>query len=194
MEEKNLHSEDEVVIAEEGDLSSDELEFDASEELSLDRIKKMREKLKVCEREKQEHLDGWQRARADFLNYKRRTEEDSKRQNELTTARYIEDLLPLLDSFGLATKGKAWDEADAHFKAGFEMIRSQLDTILKDLKVERFDPLHTPFNPSYHEALSERHTDDVAHDGVVLETIQPGYKRGDTIIRAARVVVGTCRP
>jgi len=190
MVEKNVHSDDDIVPEEGVSEGTDELELEVEEELSAAKMKQLREKLRACEKEKQEHLDGWQRARADFLNYKRRTEEDAKRQSELGTARTVESLLPLLDSFALATKGKTWDEADQNFKAGFQMIQSQLGSILRDMRVEAIDPLGATFNPHIHEAMAEVEVDDAAKVGTIIETIQPGYQIGDTVIRAARVVVG----
>lgn len=188
MVENTNHSEDEFV-PEEG-AEQEDFEVEDAEELSADKVKKIREKLRASEKEKQEHLDGWQRARADFLNYKRRVEEDAKRSAEVHTARVADKLLPLLDSFALATRGPAWDGADTNFKAGFEMIQTQLTGILKDLKIEVVDPNGEPFNPYAHEAISERVVSEESAVGTIIETVQPGYKIGDTVIRPARVVVG----
>lgn len=190
MVDHNIHEDDDVIIENGEEVTEGELELEDEEELSAEKMKKLRDKLRTCEKEKQEHLDGWQRARADFLNYKRRTEEDMKRQGEQGVAKTVELLLPLLDSFALATKGKAWDEADTGFRAGFEMIRAQLDGIMKELGVEILDPTGHPFNPHDHEALSEVAVDDDSKDNTVVETIQPGYRMKDTVIRAARVIVG----
>lgn len=185
----NDQKDDEIIIEGGEDTSSDDLELADEEELSADKVKKLKERLKAAEKEKQEHLDGWQRSRADFLNYKRRTEEDMKRFAEMGTGRFVETLLPLLDSFALATKGAAWDEADPKFKSGFEMIQNQLAGILKDLRVEQFDPKGESFDPRYHEAISERA--EAGQEGKVVEVVQPGYRVGDIIIRPARVIVGT---
>lgn len=187
---KNEENIDEEIIIEGGEeAGGDDLEIADEEELTGDKVKKLKERLKEAEKVGRENLDGWQRSRADFLNYKRRVEEDMKRFAEMGSGRFIETLLPLLDSFALATKGTAWDEADPKFKSGFEMIQNQLTGILKDLKVEQFDPKGEAFNPRYHEAISER--EEEGNAGKVIETVQPGYKIGDTIIRPARVVVGT---
>jgi molecular chaperone GrpE len=191
MQEKNVH-EDDVVLEEAGDTSFDTLDIEEEEELSADKLKRLREKLRASEQEKKEQQDGWQRARADFLNYKRRVEEESSRKQELSTARSVETLLPLLDSFALATKGKSWDEADSGFKAGFLMIQSQLTGILKELGAESIHPTGEPFNPHLHEAIAEVEADD-EQEHMIIETVQPGYSVNGTTIRAARVVVGKKR-
>jgi molecular chaperone GrpE len=192
MEEKNEKLHEEMVLEDAPDALEETLELEEEEELSQERIKKLRAKLRACEAEKQEHLDGWQRSRADFLNYKRRAEEEGKRREEVSTAHSIETLLPLLDSFTLATKGKAWDEADAGFKAGFQMIQSQLTSILKELGAESIIPTGEVFNPHEHEAIAEVEVDD-EQEHIIIETVQPGYKIGSSTVRVARVVVGKKR-
>lgn len=181
---------DKIVTEEVGEPQFSDVELEDEELQSKDKLRDLRTKLAACEKEKQEYQDGWQRARADFLNYKRRTEEESSQKAAQGVAKYVETLLPLLDSFALATKGTAWDNADANFKKGFEMIRSQLDTILKDLKVITIDPKGAAFDPRYHEAIMEQAVTNAAEHNTVIETVQPGYQIGDTVIRAARVIVG----
>ncbi len=190
MEEIKDIFEDDKVESEHQEPQFSDVELEDEEATSKDKLKDLRTKLVACEKEKQEHLDGWQRARADFLNYKRRAEEEASHKSAQGVAKYVETLLPLLDSFALATKGAAWDNADQNFKRGFEMIRSQLDTILKDLKVVTIDPKGAAFDPRYHEAIMEQPVTDAAEHNIILETVQPGYMIGDTVIKAARVIVG----
>ena len=192
MVEKKDMFEDKIIdeVVAEPDTARDDVELADEEEISASKVKDLKAKLKSCEQEKRDNLDGWQRARADFLNYKRRTEEDWRRQKEQNAATTVESILPLYDSFALAMRGKAWDDADVNFKNGFVMIRSQLENILKELNVETVDPKGVPFDPRYHEAISNKETSDPAEHNTVIETIQPGYKIGATIIRPARVIVG----
>jgi molecular chaperone GrpE len=194
MEDKKVHKHrdtDDIVLEEGG--GDDDVELSDEEGYTGDKVKKLRLELRTCEQEKQEYLDGWQRARADFLNYKRRTEEDASRREEQNIGKYIENLIPLLDSFALATAGNSWENADKNFKQGFLMIQSQLDALLKDLRVEIIAPTDEPFDPVLHEAISETEVTK-EREGSVVTLIQPGYRRGTTIIRAARVVVGTHTP
>ncbi|MFM2374147.1 MAG: hypothetical protein RLZZ234_142 [Candidatus Parcubacteria bacterium] len=192
MEEKNENTHDDIEVVTGRDEVHDDIEIADEEELSLDKMKKLREKLRVCEHDKQEYLEALQRSRADFLNYKRRTEDEVKKRDSSGTARSVETLLPLLDSFALATKGTAWDTADAGFKAGFVMIQSQLAGILKELGAESIIPTGDLFNPHEHEAIAEVEADD-DKEHCIIDTVQPGYKIGSTTIRAARVVVGKKR-
>lgn len=190
MVEKKKKPEEEIVEISDIELNLEDLELEDEEEISGTKLKALREKLKVCEKEKRENLDGWQRARADFLNYKRRIDEDTSRAKDITTARFIETILPLIESFSLAMKGKAWIEADANFKSGFQMIRSQLDQILREYGVATINPQDAPFDPRFHEAIGNADTSDETKHNTVIETIQPGYSIGEIVIRPARVIVG----
>lgn len=190
MVEKKKKSEEEIVEVPDIELNLEDLELEDEEELSGTKLKALREKLKACEKEKRENLDGWQRARADFLNYKRRTDEETSRAKDINTARFVDTILPLIESFTLAMKGKAWDEADSNFKSGFQMIRAQLDQILREYNVTTINPLNAPFDPRYHEAIGNADVSDETKHNAVIETIQPGYSIGEIVIRPARVVVG----
>jgi len=156
----------------------------------------LRDKLKVCEAEKREILEETQRAKADFLNAKRRLEEERKRDRERGTIAHIEDLIPLCDSFQVAMANKeVWEKADENWRKGIEGIYSQLLNILSSNQVTPLNPLSATFNPYQHEALSTMPvTDKEAHDTVVA-VIQMGYelKKSDgtsELIRPARVVIG----
>jgi molecular chaperone GrpE len=192
MVEKNGKSED-LILTDDVEKKVDDLDVVEEEELSKDRIEKLRQRLKTCEHERLKNLEGWQRTQADFLNLKRRSEEGAFEMREYTLMRHIEKLLPLLDSFGLATAGTSWDRADAQLKKGFEQIKSQFESLLNEYGVEVIAPGRVPFNPSFHEALSERDVEDSAEDGVVQELVQPGYAIGKRVIRPARVTVGKLR-
>ena len=156
----------------------------------------LRDKLKVCEAEKREILEESQRAKADFLNAKRRLEEERKRDRERGTISHIEDLIPLCDSFQVAMSNKeVWEKADENWRKGIEGIYSQLQNILSTNQVSVINPIHTTFNPYQHEALSTTPVTDEKEDHMVMAVIQMGYelKKSDNtteIIRPARVIIG----
>jgi molecular chaperone GrpE len=138
-----------------------------------------------------------QRSRADFLNAKRRLEEEKKRDYGRTVAKVIGDILPLCDSFELAMRNKgSWEKADEVWRKGVEGIYAQLQGILTQYNVITIDPSGEVFNPHEHEALSiETVTDKTLHD-TVINTVQKGYqlthKDGTTeMIRPPRVTIGT---
>lgn len=152
-------------------------------------LKKLREELKKCEAERKEYLEGWQRAKADYINY---TKDENKRFEEMTRialSTMIYDLLPVLDSFDLAllslSSGKERKDTDIK---GVMLLRSQLMDILKkrgleEIKVEAGDE----FNPEQHESVGESETS--GKPGTIAEVIQKGYILQNKVIRPARVKI-----
>ena len=154
-------------------------------------LKKWKEKLAVCKKERQEYLDGWQRAKADYLNGKRRLEVEREREIERQTARFIERLLPLCDSFDLAIADmKKQKTTEGNWRAGVEQIYNQMEGVLRSYHVEVLDPNGAPFDPHFHEAVSEIPVTAETQAHIVLEVLQKGYAVGERLIRPAKVVVG----
>ncbi len=165
------------------DTDSDE-SLENFEDNSKDKIKHLQAKLKSSEEERMKLLEESQRAKADFLNARRRLEEQKMFDVDRTTLRHLEDILPLADSFEMAMKDPKWAEADEVWRKGVEGIYGQLQTILKAYNVTRIEALGTTFNPHEHEALSG--------DGdTVSEVYQTGYKRGEVVLRPAKVSVAS---
>ena len=163
---------------------------DGTELAGSDQLKKLREKIKVLQKEKTEYLDGWQRARADYANVVKSADEDKKRMRSIVEESFIEELLPVVDSFSLAMNNKdAWEKVDANWRTGVEYIYAQLMNTLKDKGFSVFGAVGDTFDPMLHEAVSETETDDSALDHTVSAVLQQGYKLGESILRPARVSV-----
>jgi len=172
-----------------------DMEFVESDEegMALSAAKKgndLKEKIKVLQKEKQEYLDGWQRSRADYANLQKTIDEDRKRMRGLIEENFIEDLLPVIDSFSMAMSNKeAWEKVDASWRTGVEYIYQQLMTVLKDRGFALFGAVGETFDPALHEAVSEKETDDAKLNHKIAVVLQQGYKLGDNVLRAARVSV-----
>ncbi len=156
-----------------------------------DQIKKLRERLKKAVAEKQEYLDGWQRLRADFLNYKKRTDESLKTAEETGKAAFIEDLLSAVESFDMAMANKeAWEKVEKNWRMGVEYIYQQLSTALESHGLKSLTPsVGDTFDPTVHSAVESIHTDDASKDHTVAEVIQKGYRLGDSVLRHPKVKV-----
>src|SRR3990167_492884 len=129
------------------------------------------------EKEKQEYLDGWKRAKADLINYRK---DELKRFEEI--ARFgTEDVI--LDSFDLAMRS-----GTAESNEGVRMIKTQLMDILKRRGLERI-PIKKgdEFNPTIHEAVAESEEDEAP--GKITEELSAGYMLNGRVIRPARVKV-----
>jgi len=157
---------------------------------SLENIKSVRAKLKKCETEKKEYLDGWQRAKADFVNTKKRDEENRLNSIKFAKQDVIESIIPVLDSFELAFVGEdAEKKLDKNWLAGMKGIQSQLVGVINGYGVTQMNPIGEEFDPNLHDSVESRKTDDKAKDGIVIEVRQNGYMLDGKVIRAAKVVV-----
>jgi molecular chaperone GrpE len=153
-------------------------------------LKDLKEKMKILEKEKKEYLDGWQRSRADYANLQKTSDEDRKRMRGLIEENFIEDLLPVIDSFSMAMSNKeAWEKVDPNWRTGVEYIYQQLMTVLKDRGFTTFGAVGDTFDPTLHEAVSEKETDDAMVNHTIATVLQQGYKLDDNVLRAARVSV-----
>lgn len=164
---------------------------DDGTELSVaDQTKKLREKIKTLEKEKQEYLDGWQRARADYANALKQSEDDRKKFKVFFQEQFIEDLFPVLDSFDMAMGNKAlWESVDANWRKGIEYIHQQLLNTLAGHNFTPFCIVGDTFDPTMHEAVSDVETDDKALENTIAQVFQCGYRLGEKILRPARVSV-----
>jgi len=185
----------EIEITDDENFEIEEPELVDIEEKSDDKLKKMREKLAHCEEEKKQILDESQRARADFLNAKKRLEEERSKDKLRYQKQHVMELLPLCDSFQMAMSDtEAWEKADKAWRIGMEGIHTQLMGLLERYKVKSFDPKGEPFNPHKHEAVGMETVEDETLKDTVISVVQRGYEiqNGDTheIIRPARVTTG----
>lgn len=179
---------DEIKTENEKDSDSpkEEVEFVPDEETTgpdlQKKLKKLKEGLQKCETERKEYLDGWQRAKADFINYRN---DEGKRFEDMArfvTAGLIQEVLPILDSFDLAVGHGLTPEVEK----GILLIRSQLQDILKKRGLEEIGVLAgDEFNPEKHEALGEVESD--VEPGKVAEVVQRGYIFREKVLRPARV-------
>ncbi len=165
------------------------------EESSAAKMKKMREKISQCEEEKKKILDDSQRAKADFLNAKKRLEEDRLRDKVRTKKAHVEELLPLCDSFQMAMSNKeVWEQADEAWRSRIEGIYTQLTRLLDSYGVSEINPSGDEFDPHKHEAVGTEEVSDEKLEDKVISVVQKGYEiklDGETeMIRPARVTTG----
>lgn len=147
--------------------------------------KEEQSELSKCQKERDEYLDGWKRAKAELLNYKKDEVQRFEQIIKLANEGLIKDLLVVLDSFDL---GLAALEKEGLAQKGMYLIRSQLEDILKSHGLERITVSEgQPFNPAIQEAIVEVESDKPT--GTVIEEIEKGYLLNGRVIRPARVKV-----
>lgn len=188
---KDSHRDDDVVSEEENIAEFNDIDLETEDESLQDKIKALRAKLAASEEEKKQCQDDLQRTRADFLNSKRRLEEQLARDKERAADKILFELLTLIDSFDTAMADKdLWETIDEKWRTGVEAIHTKLLSILKSNNVEQYDPIGQPFNPEEHEAVSSMVVTDADQVEKILAVLQKGFKRNETIVRPAKVVVG----
>ncbi len=173
MDEEN----DDITIDPETDIDDSVIADEAKE----DTIKKLKLKLKVAEEKAREHLDGWQRAQADFINIRKRDEEAKIGFLKFAKSDVLSELLPILDSF---------NSAIAHGQKEVEPIYNQFMQVLKNQGLTELNPLGEEFNPQFHEAVGSLATKNKEEDHKVLEVFQKGYMLGERVLKPAKVRVG----
>ena len=154
-------------------------------------VRDLKKKLKQCEQERKEYLDGWQRMKADSINKKK---EDEKRQEEFSKFAkedLLHELLPVADSFEMAfVDKKTWEGLPENWRKGVEYIYAQLVDTFKRNGLEPIDPKGQSFDPNLHTSVEVVETEDKKQDDIVLEVTQKGYILHGKVIRPARVKVG----
>ncbi len=187
------HNEEEILNVEketEQEVTFEEVNDDG-EMGDRDIVKKLREKIKKLESEKQEYLDLSQRTRADYANFKKEVEASRATERKFAAKRLIEDLLPTLDSFDMAKGNKeTWEKVDQNWRVGIEYIFGQLRTVLENQGVVQFGKVGDTFDPFLHESMEMVPVTNEEENDTIVKVLQSGYKMNDMILRPARVHTG----
>jgi molecular chaperone GrpE len=146
------------------------------------------DELSAAKRERDEYLELAQRTKADFENYRKRVAKETSEAVVRGKAELARQLLPALDNLERALE--AGEDASAHeaLVEGVALVRDELHNRLEGAGVEAFDPTGERFDPQLHEALSTK-PDEGTEPGVILETVEKGYRLNGQVLRAAKVVV-----
>lgn len=149
------------------------------------------EELLRAEEERDRYLDALQRLKAEFDNYRRRTERD--RQAVVVGAQrdVVSGLLPVMDNLERAVA--ALGDQGAEIVAGLEMVRGQLAGLLAGHGVEEIAAHGQAFDPNVHEAVAQIPSPEHP-DGAVVEVVQKGYRISEHVLRPSRVVVASAPP
>ena len=172
----------------------EDLEFvdstDDGEALPTNIVKRIREELKACRKEKEEYLTGWQRAKADYINLQKELEQARINVSILTKEKMVEKLLPALDSFEMAFANKEhWEKIDKEWQNGITSIYQQFISGLEKSGIEKIYEIEVPFDPNIHQSISVVETNDKEKDHTIEKVLQVGYKIGERVVRPAKVII-----
>jgi molecular chaperone GrpE len=141
--------------------------------------------LAEAEQKAADYLTSWQRAQADFINYKRRTEQERQDFIRSANAGLILGLLPVLDDLERALAALP-EAADRRWAEGVRLVERKFRVALEAQGVKPMLALGEPFDPIRHEAVRQ----DKGAEGVVIGVLEKGYLLSDRVLRPAKVVVG----
>ena len=170
--------------------NNEDIVFDEEGVVNTSELKKVRDKLKQCIKEKQSNLEGWQRTRADFVNIKKENEKSRIELKKYANEQLILDILPVLDSFDMASANKkAWESVDKNWRDGIMYIQSQLLSTLEQNGVIKIDAINKEFDTNLHNSIEVVKTNKKESYNTVAEVLQNGYMLNGKVIRPAKVKV-----
>jgi len=190
-EEKEIPtvSDDSVDLDDEEEVVEFEFNDDGKEDL-MKTIKKLKSDLRIIKKEKEEYLNGWQKERADFANYKKQEDDRKTMLSESMRERILSRFLTVMDSFNMAFANKqAWAKVDEGWRKGVEYIYNQMNTVFEEYGVKAIGENGDVFDPNLHESMEMIETDKKDDDHKLAEVIQKGYKLAERVLRPAIVKV-----
>lgn len=186
-EETNLEETLEETLEEALDEQNDILEGEIVEVSEEDRDA-LQEELSKARSEAAEYLEGWQRARAEFANYKKRVERDQALVYQNAASSVIRRYIEVIDDLERALKNRPQQGEGLAWSGGIEMIYRKFLAILESEGVTQMDPTGEMFDPNLHEAVTSEDSPD-HEDGQIIEVLQKGYLIGERVLRPAMVRV-----
>ena len=151
----------------------------------IDDIEALRQALAEEKARAEGYLANWQRAQADYMNYKRRSEQEKEEAGKFANAALILNLLPGLDDLERALNAIP-PRLELSWVDGVRLIERKLQASLEAQGLTQIKAVGEPFDPHLHEAVRQ----GKGKEGMVIEEVQKGYKFRDRVIRPTRVVVG----
>jgi len=156
--------------------------------LMEDTITGLQQELQNAQNQCKEYFEGWQRERADFMNYKKRVERDQAQLHQVITANIIKKFLVVLDDMERAIKNRPADAEQQEWWNGVDLIYRKLQSILEAEGIQPIAAAGDLFDPNLHEAISHEESGEV-QSGHIIEVVQQGYRLGDRVVRPALVRV-----
>jgi molecular chaperone GrpE len=159
---------------------------EVKEETELEPEQDLVKALSEIKQKAEDYLDSWKRAQADFINYKRRTEQEKLEMGKYANTQLILSLLPILDDFERAFESITPRLAKTDWVDGIRLIERKLRTTFEAQGLSPIKAEGDTFDPNLHEAVMHSN----GEDGKVVQEMQKGYKLHDKVIRPSKVAVG----
>ncbi|MEA3349162.1 MAG: nucleotide exchange factor GrpE [Chloroflexota bacterium] len=183
--QQNQHPKESDAPAGETD-SLDGGEASPDAKLSPEEISDLQSKLEESQAQADEYLDGWQRARAEFANYKKRIKRERERIYQNAAGDIVKQYLLVIDDLDRALKNRPDAGDGADWAEGIELIYRKTLSILEAEGITPMDAEGKIFDPNKHEAIAQTDSDEHESDQII-EVVQQGYTIGDRVLRPAMV-------
>ncbi len=137
-----------------------------------------------------DHWERLLRATADLENFKKRAAREREEAIRFANESLMRKLAPVLDNFDMAMAASAQSQGEStqSLQTGVTMIHQQLRKALEESGLEEIEAAGMPFDPNWHEAVSQQETNDVP-EGRVVQQLRKGYKLRNRLLRPATVIV-----
>jgi len=168
----------------EPEVEGEAIQYNDPETVPID-VDGLMKELDQIRTEAAEYKDGWQRSRAEFDNYRKRMDRENSQVYQNAVGNILKRYLPVMDDLERALQSRP---ADLAWADGIELIYRKLKSILDSEGIQRIDAEGQPFDPNFHEAIGQEHSDSLP-SGHVVAVVQNGYTLGDKVIRPAMVRV-----
>ena len=154
----------------------------------VDELTALRQELEEQKAKAAEYLDGWQRARAEFANYKKRIEKEQEDMIKSANGAFIAKLLPVMDDFERAFQTMPLDLMGMTWLEGMALIQRKLQMLLEQERVTVIETEGQAFDPTLHQAVTHEESEE-HEEGQIIGEVQKGYKMGDKVLRPSLVRV-----
>lgn len=164
------------------------LEDQVAEPELEEQVTALKTALEEMDKKAEEYLDGWQRARAEFANYKKRILRENMDIRQVARGEVIKLYLDIADDLERALQEKPEAGDGETWAEGIEIIFQKLRARLEVEGIKPMNPIGEEFDPNIHEALMKEESEEF-ESGQITEVIQEGYWLGDKVLRPALVRV-----
>jgi len=178
MEEKTKKDDEEINL--------DDIDVVEEADGALAKIAKLKKDLEICKKEKDDYLNGWKRAKADYINAEREFTGQLESASKYSEARILKELLNIADGFENAFMSAP---SDSPWISGIRRIYDQLEALLKKHGVEKIQATGEIFDPHRHEAIDIVSTDTEKDNDRITQELQTGYMMHDKVLRPSKVKV-----
>ncbi|MBY0539045.1 nucleotide exchange factor GrpE [Patescibacteria group bacterium] len=167
----------------EDDVTLEAEDGEGNTQTGAQKLADLREKLKKTQKERDEYLDSLQRMKADYINARKRFEEDGKSMARFAAESVVAELLPVMDALEMALQHGGGEIE------GIKNIKTQLEKVFAENGVSSFGETGEVFDPALHEPVETLAVETLEEDNRVTKVHQKGYSLNGRIIRPARIAV-----